>query len=153
MEDRMAYAELLCEAALLKGAGRGFGGAGGQRSWTDVRDTTARVAKGLADRFALERGSRVAVLMGPSQDQVLLTFALSWLGVTVVPINTRLGREDMRAAVVLADVELLFSDAAHACHASDLKDSGADRSAEVKAAVLTAHVKGGGREQLDGSVT
>src|SRR3546814_335650 len=153
MEDRMAYAELLCEAALLKGAGRGFGGAGGQRSWTDVRDTTARVAKGLADRFALERGSRVAVLMGPSQDQVLLTFALSWLGVTVVPINTRLGREDMRAVVALADVELLFWDAAHECHASDLKDAGAARSAEVKAAVLTDLAQGGGCDRADWSDT
>src|SRR3546814_15107507 len=102
MEDRMAYAELLCEAALLNGAGLGFGVAGGQRSCTDVRDTTARLAKGLADCFALERGSRVAVLMGPSQDQVLLTFALSWLGVTVVPITPPLSPEASRAVLGLA---------------------------------------------------
>src|SRR3546814_17118051 len=99
MEDRMAYAELLCEAALLNGAGRGFGGAGGQRSWTDVRDTTARVAKGMADRFAPERGSRVGGLMGPPPAQVLLAFDLSWRRVTVVPVNPRLFRADMRAVV------------------------------------------------------
>src|SRR3546814_1833691 len=89
--------------------------------------------------------------MGPSQDQVLLTFALSWLGVTVVPINTRLGREDMRAVVALADVELLFWDAAHECHASDLKDAGAARSAVVKAAVLTDLAQGGGCDRADWS--
>src|SRR3546814_6809896 len=72
---------------------------------------------------------------------------------TVVPINTRLGREDMRAVVALADVELLFWDAAHECHASDLKDAGAARSAEVKAAVLTDLAQGGGCDRADWSDT
>jgi acyl-CoA synthetase (AMP-forming)/AMP-acid ligase II len=133
----MAYAELLCEAALLNGAGRAFGKNGEERSWADVRDMTARIATGLATHFALERGARVAILMGVSPDHVLLTFALSWLGVTVVPINTRLGTEDMRAVVARGDVELLFRDEANACRAADLvKATGLAQSVEVDAALL-----------------
>src|SRR3546814_14739139 len=59
----------------------------------------------------------------------------------------------MRAVVALADVELLFWDAAHECHASDLKDAGAARSAEVKAAVLTDLAQGGGCDRADWSDT
>src|SRR3546814_12066571 len=59
----------------------------------------------------------------------------------------------MRAVVALADVELLFWDAAHECPASDLKDAGAARSAEVKAAVLTDLAQGGGCDRADWSDT
>lgn len=116
----MAYAELLNEAARLNGAGVAFGGGVTQRTWSDVRAETARIAGSLAQRLGLKPGDRVAVLMGLSQDQARLTFALSWLGLTVVPLNTRLSLEDMAAVVFQADVEALFWDPPHAERAEEL---------------------------------
>ncbi|MDP3403456.1 MAG: AMP-binding protein [Brevundimonas sp.] len=132
----MAYAELLDEAARLNGEGAAFGGAT-RRSWADVRAETARIAGGLARRLGLKPGARVAVLMGLSQDQARLTFALSWLGLTVVPLNTRLGLEDMGAVVSHADVEALFWDPPHAERAADLaRDAGVAISARIDATAL-----------------
>lgn len=116
----MAYADLLCEAARLNGAGTSFVSSGNARSWTEIREVTARIAQSLSERYELKQGMRAAVLMCLSQDQVQLTFALSWLGLTVVPVNTRLSLDELRGVVALADVDVLFWDQAHETKADDL---------------------------------
>ena len=146
----MAYAELLFEAKLINGNGRAFAGEGGTHSWAEVRDLTARIAEGLATEFSLERGVRVALLMGISQDQALLSFALSWLGVTIVPVNTRLSTADISAVLRHADVELLFWDAANEACALDVIQGGVVANGAAADTELLNHMaRGVGRARAD----
>jgi long-chain acyl-CoA synthetase len=154
VEDLMAYAELLCEAALINGEGLAFAAEGGKRSWAEVRELTARVASGLSIEFSLKQGARVAVLMGVGQDQALLSFALSWLGVTIVPVNTRLSVADIKAVVKHADVALLFWDTANEACALELIESKAvSPGAAVDAELLADLARGAGRARADWSDT
>ncbi len=135
----MAYAELLDVATQHNGSGAAFGAGASRMSWSEVRAATGRIAGGLARRYGLKPGDRAAVLMSLSQEQAQLTFALSWLGLTVVPLNVRLGREDLGAVVIQADVQALFWDQSLADAAHDLaRDVGLDLSVRVDASLLDA---------------
>ena len=146
----MAYAELLSEAALINGNGRAFAGEGGTRSWAEVCDLTARIAAGLATEFSLQRGVRVALLMGISQDQALLSLALSWLGVTIVPVNTRLSTADISVVLRHADVELLFWDGANeTCALEVIQGEGVANGAAADTDLLNHLASGVGRARAD----
>lgn len=116
----MAYAELLDEAARVNGTGTALVSGATRNTWKEIRFAAARIAAGLADRQGLKPGDRAAVLMSLSRDNALLAFALSWLGTTIVPLNTRLNHEDMLDILKLADVRALFWDPASASRATAL---------------------------------
>lgn len=133
----MAYAELLEEAARLNGKGAGLVDGATRHSWDEIRSAAAAIAGGLAARHGLRPGDRVGVLMALSRDSALLSFALSWLGITLVPLNTRLSHEDMFAILTLAEVKAFFWDPAHAARAVDLVEAlGQPTAMVVDAAVL-----------------
>jgi acyl-CoA synthetase (AMP-forming)/AMP-acid ligase II len=74
--------------------------AGRQISYADARELTRRL--GWSMRSAgLQPGDRVAVLAKNSIEYVLLFYAASRAGVTLVPLNTRLAAEEW--AFILAD--------------------------------------------------
>lgn len=102
-----------------------------------MREETARIAGGLAERYKLKQGDRAGVLMGLFPEQLQLTLALSWLGVTVVPFNTRLSSNELRPVVQLADVDVLFWDRAHESRADDvLGATAAASSVQIDAKAL-----------------
>jgi acyl-CoA synthetase (AMP-forming)/AMP-acid ligase II len=107
---------------------------------------TARIAGGLAERFDLKQGDRAAILMGLSWDQVQLTLALSWLGLTIIPVNTRLGGNDMQGVVALAEPDVLFWDQAHERRAAEVVQATAVAlSVMVDASLLTDLAREGSR--------
>src|ERR1700726_2573137 len=63
---------------------------GGTRvTFRELHDRVARIAAALS-RLGLGAGDRLAVLLPNGPEYIELVYACSWLGVIVVPINTRL---------------------------------------------------------------
>ena len=61
---------------------------GGERlSYADARARARRLAKGLL-RLGVRRGDKVALLMGNRPEWLLIDFAVTMLGATLVPIST-----------------------------------------------------------------
>ncbi|HXK18861.1 MAG TPA: AMP-binding protein [Polyangiaceae bacterium] len=71
-------------------------------TFSDLRDRVQRLAS-LLVRLGLQAGDRVAVLL-PNEGEYLETvYACAWLGVIVVPLNTRLSAEEIDH--ILADAQ------------------------------------------------
>ena len=85
--------------------------AGRQISYADARELTRRLGSSLR-RAGLQPGDRIAVLATNCIDYVLLFYAASRAGVTLVPLNTRLAAEEW--AFILADAapRVVFVEAA-----------------------------------------
>ncbi len=62
-------------------------GAGERLSYADARARARRLAKGLL-RLGVRRGDKVALLMGNRPEWLLIDFAVTMLGATLVPIST-----------------------------------------------------------------
>jgi fatty-acyl-CoA synthase len=62
-------------------------GAGERLSYADTRARARRIAKGLL-RLGVRRGDKVALLMGNRPEWLLIDFAVTMLGATLVPIST-----------------------------------------------------------------
>src|ERR1700733_8766306 len=74
---------------------------GGTRvTFRDLHDRVARIAAALS-RLGLGAGDRLAVLLPNGPEYIELVYACGWLGVIVVPINTRLSTVEIDH--VLAD--------------------------------------------------
>jgi 2-furoate---CoA ligase len=82
----------------------------------------ARLAGGLAE-LGLERGGRLCVLLKNRHETVALYWATQWLGAWFVPLNFRLGAEEVRYCVDDAEAsvvafEEVSAEAAAACRGS-----------------------------------
>lgn len=74
---------------------------GGERvTYQDFWDRSARVAGGLAAR-GIERGDRVAILLGNGNEWAFAFFGIQMLGAVAVPVNTRFA--DPEIDYVLSD--------------------------------------------------
>lgn len=83
------------------------------KTWSRVAENVARRAAALA-ALGIRPGDRVATLACLSEDHVEFTMALSWVGVTAVPLNTRLSAAEVfdilgRASVVALAFDESFS--------------------------------------------
>src|SRR5580692_2040174 len=58
-------------------------------TFSQLHDRVKRIATTL-NLAGFARGDRLALLLPNSPDYIELVYACSWLGITVVPINTRL---------------------------------------------------------------
>ena len=85
--------------------------AGRTLSYREGVESANRLAHALIDA-GLVSGSRIAVLARNSIEYLLLYFAASKAGVTVVPLNARLGVDDWTGQVRDAGAEVLFASAA-----------------------------------------
>lgn len=85
-----ALAGRLSDTAIVQGAIR--------RSWGEVLERTASVAGGLA-RLGVRPGDRVAILSTNSDIYIELFLAIPWVGVAMVPLNTRWSSEEIVFAV------------------------------------------------------
>jgi len=109
----MSLAQLLGVTTARDPGGIAFVSGDRTLTWREVSERVARIAGGLR-ALGLEAGDRVAVLAALSQAQVEFTCALSWAGLTVVPLNSRLAHEELVAIVRDADVRAFASDAGSA---------------------------------------
>ncbi len=76
------------------------------KTWAEVARSVARRA-GALKAAGIQPGDRVAVLAGQTQANVEFMMALSWAGVTAVPLNTRLSASEVFAILQSADVAAL----------------------------------------------
>src|SRR6202162_6692677 len=68
---------------------------GGTRvTFRELHDRVARIAAARS-RLGLGAGDRLAVLLPNGPEYIELVYACSWLGVIVVPINTRLSAVEL----------------------------------------------------------
>ena len=80
---------------------------GAEWSYRALEHWALRLAAGLAARYGLARGDRVAFLGHNSAAEVALLFAAARLGLIVVPLNWRLSEEELAFATGHADPRLL----------------------------------------------
>src|SRR5579862_6589317 len=69
-------------------------------TFTELHDRVKRIATTLS-QAGFARGDRLAVLLPNGPDYIEIVYACSWLGIIVVPINTRLSAVEIDH--VLAD--------------------------------------------------
>ena len=69
--------------------------------YADFRDRAAGLARGLADRFGVAPGDRVALFMKNGPDYLVAFYAAWYAGAAVVPINAKLHARE--AAWILGD--------------------------------------------------
>src|SRR5512132_636343 len=67
--------------------------------YAQLAQRTAKLATGMRDRLGLARNDRVALFMTNSPYYIELLYAAWWSGLTVVPVNAKLHREE--AAYIL----------------------------------------------------
>ena len=72
------------------------------RLWSEVR----RIAANLK-RLGLRRGDHLALLMGNSSAWVKVAYAVSTLGATIVPVNTRFKCDELRYCLSQSDARML----------------------------------------------
>src|SRR5712671_7618120 len=82
-------------------AGRPALDSGGRRStFRELRDRVASIAAAL-HRHGFAAGDRLALLLPNELEYIELVYACAWLGLIVVPLNTRLSEKEIDH--VLAD--------------------------------------------------
>lgn len=79
---------MFAQAVALNGAGEALIDGDRRLIWSALDDEVARVAAGLAQR-GVERGERLALLLGNRAEFVIATLAAARLGAIVVPLSIR----------------------------------------------------------------
>src|SRR6266403_5335953 len=71
-------------------------------TFRELHDRVARIAGALA-RQGFKAGDRLAILLPNEPDYIELVYACAWLGVTAVPLNTRLAVKEIEG--ILTDAQ------------------------------------------------
>src|SRR3954452_19892963 len=104
---------------------------GGERlTYAELHERAARLAGGLA-RLGVEPGERVAVLLKNRVETVALYWACQWLGAWFVPLNFRLGPDEVAYCVGDAGAVAVAFDAAGAGPAAAVAADGGPRAIAV----------------------
>jgi acyl-CoA synthetase (AMP-forming)/AMP-acid ligase II len=82
---------------------------GREYTFAELHDASARLAAALVDRFALRRGSFLAIAMPNCIEYVIAYWAAVRMGIVVVPLNTRLRPADMLQVAVDCDAAALVA--------------------------------------------
>ncbi len=91
--------------------------------WATFAGRTAAIAGGLRDRFALQPGDRVAIVMRNRPEYLEALFAIWHAGLVVVPVNARLHREEIAFITQQSASRVVIVDDEHADDASSMIDS------------------------------
>ncbi len=75
-------------------------------SYTEFREETGRLAKGL-HALGVRRGDKVAILMGNQVEWLLVAFAVTTLGGTLVAMNTWWRNTELQHALLSSDSSVL----------------------------------------------
>src|SRR5437868_10657470 len=77
--------------------------ANGTRStFRKLRDRVGRIAAALT-KHGFKAGDRLAILLPNEPDYIELVYACAWLGITAIPLNTRLSVREIDS--ILADAK------------------------------------------------
>ena len=90
-------------------------------NWRDVAAESARIATGL-QRLGLQRGDRVAVLLGNRIEFVLTMFAAAHAGLVTVLLSTRQQKPEIAYVLTDCGARLLIHEATHADRLPDACD-------------------------------
>jgi fatty-acyl-CoA synthase len=93
---------------------------GATYTYLDLHRAGERLAAGLAERFGLRAGDRVAVLAENTMEHVLLFCAAQKAGLVLVPLNYRLAPPELEYLMRDSDPHLLFASAEHRATAEGL---------------------------------
>ncbi len=112
---------MVSDAAVRSPAGEALVCGDKRMNWREVAQQSAQVAAGLR-KLGLQRGDRVALLLGNRIEFVLATFAAAHLGLVTVLLGTRQQKPEI--AYVLSDcgAKLLIHEAALADRLPDARD-------------------------------
>jgi fatty-acyl-CoA synthase len=83
-----------------------------QISYRELRDEARRAARGLL-ALGIQRGDRVGVLLGNQPEWLVTCFAASYLGATLVPLNTWYKRDEIEWMLRHARVTVLIAAASY----------------------------------------
>src|SRR5262245_53386009 len=91
---RMIHAHSLGRAARYYAERTAFSVNGNPTTFREVNDRVAKVAAALTER-GFRFGDRVAALLPNEPEYIELIYACAWLGLIIVPINTRLSAPEI----------------------------------------------------------
>lgn len=92
-------------------------------TWAEWAGRTASIAAGLVDRFDLSPGARVAIVMHNRPEYLEAKYAIWHAGMTAVPVNARLHRDEIAYILDHSGAEVVFADPAHADDVTALVDT------------------------------
>jgi long-chain acyl-CoA synthetase len=90
-----------------------------RRTWRQTLERVGRVA-GAFSALDVQRGERIAILAQNSDRYFELMYAVAWIGAVMVPINTRLGSDEVGQILSNSRTAALFIDGAMAHHLTAL---------------------------------
>ena len=79
-------------------------------TYKEMVEKTEQIAGNLQNSLCVQKGDRVALLLGNSIEFCLLIFACAKIGAIVVPLNTRLREKELSYMVKQSGSKLLFVD-------------------------------------------
>ncbi|MDQ0339944.1 long-chain acyl-CoA synthetase [Caldalkalibacillus uzonensis] len=79
-------------------------------TYRELEEQVVQVAAQLSTVYRIQKGDRVAVLLGNCIEFALLLFACARLGAILVPLNTRLKEQEVSFMLSHAEVKLLVTD-------------------------------------------
>ena len=98
----MIYGHSLGRAARYFPERTALASAGKRLTFRELHDRVGRIAAALA-KHGFKAGDRLALLLPNEPDYIELLYACAWLGVTAVPLNTRLSVKEIDG--ILADAQ------------------------------------------------
>lgn len=84
----------------------------GERRWTfkEFSDKVDRIAPALQKEYGIQKGDRVAVLMGTDLDFLLAFFGTTRIGGIIVPLNSRFKGEELTFEIINSEATVLILD-------------------------------------------
>ena len=104
---------MIAEAAARNPDGEALICGGRRISWRDLVEQSARIAAGF-QRLGLQRGDRIAVLLGNRTEFVLTMFAAAHAGLVTVLLSTRQQKPEIAYVLNDSGARLLVHEATHA---------------------------------------
>ena len=91
--------------------------------WATFAARVAAIACGLRDRFAVQSGDRVAIVMRNRPEYLEALFAIWHAGMVAVPVNARLHRDEIAFIIEQSGSSVVIADDEHMADASSLVES------------------------------
>src|ERR1700741_2118040 len=98
----MIYVHTLSRAARYFPEGTALIANGRRSTSRELEDRVGRIAAALT-KHGFQAGDRLAILLPNEPDYIELVYACAWLGVTAVPLNTRLSVKEIDG--ILSDAQ------------------------------------------------
>ena len=85
-----------------------FDGARERATYREFAENAYSVATGLAERYGVEEGDRVAIFMSNRVEYLEILYAIWWIGAVAVPINYKLHQKEATWVMENAEAKVVF---------------------------------------------